>query len=457
MRIYKYLIRAAACAVLATLPSLAGAQESSINTYSPYSMYGIGGLNRSSSPAFASMGGVGIGFRNAFADVSGKGGFDTPFSTVLNLANPASLSALPERSFIFDVGMSGSNVYLRQRSDAGLLRTSYNTFNVSNITIAFPIFPKVGMAFNVSPYSRVGYNIHTDDESHMADMGLVRYYYFGEGDVSEAKASLGWEPFRGLSLGAEVNYLWGDIVRTYNGQIVSYVGTGTYGNMSGTASERIGRIYGGFGAQYTPLLRPHSRLTLGATYRMGGLLNSKVSDYITASNISSDVVRLNEYTSPTYIPQKIGVGAFFHRPKWAAGVDFTYEDWANKNAPDTENDMRYVNVSTLRIGGQYTPNRLDIRGKVSSFFNRITYKAGFRTGQSYMQFRGVAAPERAVTVGIDMPFRAENVSTLSIGLELGTMGSLQKSLVKENYFKVNVGVMLFGKDHDYWFEKPKYN
>ncbi len=449
MRIYKYLVTVALAGSVVLLPLAARAQESSLNTYSPYTMYGLGNLNRSPASAFAAMGGASIGFRN--------GGFDTNGDLRLNVANPASLSAIPRQSFIFDVGMVGSNVYLSQRGREELIKTSYNTFNFNNITIALPLASRLGFALSVSPYSEVGYKIHTDDESHMADLGIVRYYYDGQGDVSEAKAAIGWQPFRNLSIGAEVNYLWGNIDRNYRAEIINYIGPGKYSNVTAYTNEKVARVFGAFGVQYTPLNKLRTRLTIGATYRLGGKLNSDVTDYIPSGNIYNDVIRLNEFRSAMYIPQQIGVGVYFHRPRWIAGADYVYEDWGRRNAYDADNQVRYVNTNAFKVGVRYTPNRYDIRGRVGSFFNRMSYKAGFRTGANYLEFRGVPMNEKAVTLGLDMPFKAINVSSVSVGLEYMERGSLRESLVKERYFKVNVGITLFGGDYDYWFQKYKYN
>ncbi len=425
------------------------AQESSLGTYSPYTMYGLGNLNRSPLSAFAAMGGASLGFRN--------GGFDTTGEIRLNVSNPASLSGLVPRSFIFDVGLAGTNQYLSQRSTDGLLRTSFNTFNFNNITIALPIADRVGFAASVSPYSEVGYKVHTVDESYLADLGVVHYYYNGEGDVTEAKAAVGWEPFKNFSIGAEVNYLWGYIDRKYSAQIIPYTGTGKYNNVTATTNEKVARVFGGVGVQYSPVSRDRTRLTIGATYRMGGKLNSDVRDYVPSGNAYGDTVRLAEYKSPVYVPQRVGVGVFFHRPKWAVGVDYVYEDWGNRNGRDEVNDVRYVNTGVLKVGGQYTPNRYDMRGRVASFFNRMTYKAGVRTGRNYLEFHGVPMNERAVTVGFDIPFRADKISNVAIGLEYGQRGSLKGVLVKERYFRISAGVMFFGGDYDYWFQKYRYN
>lgn len=449
MRIYKYLTAAVATATLMTLPLAARAQESSLNTYSPYTMYGLGNLNRSPVSAFAGMGGASIGFRN--------GGFDSTAEMKLNVSNSAALSAIPRKSFIFDVGMAGTNVYMRQQSSTGLMRTSYNTFNFNNVTIALPLSGKLGFAFSVAPYSEVGYKIQTDDTSYLSDLGIVRYYYNGQGDITEAKAGIGWEPFKNLSIGAEVNYMWGNIDRKYEAQIVPYTGSGTYNPVKANTNEKVARVFGAFGLQYTPLSKPRTRLTLGATYRMGGKLNSDITDHIPSNNIYDDVIRLNEFKSATYMPQKIGAGFYFHRPKWAVGADYVFEDWGTHNEYDAANDVRYVNTNTFKLGAKYTPNRYDIRGRVASFFNRMTYKAGFRTGDGYLRFRGMPMNERALTFGLDIPFKATNVSTLSVGVELGERGTMKNGLVKENYLKVNVGVTLFGGDYDYWFQKYKYN
>jgi hypothetical protein len=425
------------------------AQGSSLGTYSPYTMYGLGNLNRSPLSAFVGMGGASIGFRNA--------GFDTPGEIRLNVSNPASLSGILPQSFIFDVGLAGTNRYLSQRSADELMRTSFNTFNFNNVTIALPIATKLGFAFSVSPYSEVGYKMHTVDESYLADLGVVHYYYYGEGDVTEAKAALGRELFRNFSLGVEVNYMWGNINRTYRAEIESYTGTGKYNNVSASTNENVGRMFGGFGVQYSPVSRDRTRITVGATYRMGGKLNSDVTDHIPSGNIFGDTVRLAEYKSPVYIPQRVGVGVFFHRPKWSMGIDYIYEYWGWRNAYDAVNQVRYVNTGVLKIGGRYTPNRYDMRGRAASFFNRMTYKAGLRTGNNYLEFHGVPMNERAVTLGFDIPFRADKISNLAIGIEYGQRGSLKGVLVKEHYFRVSAGVMLFGGDYDYWFQKYRYN
>jgi hypothetical protein len=79
-----------------------------------------------------------------------------------------------------------------------------------------------------------------------------------------------------------------------------------------------------------------------------------------------------------------------------------------------------------------------------------------------MHFGGTKLNEKSVTIGFDIPFGSMKVSNMSLGVELGERGrlgldGLNRQLIRERYFKVSVGFMLFGRDHDYWFEKYKYN
>jgi hypothetical protein len=285
----------------------------------------------------------------------------------------------------------------------------------------------------------------------------MRKYYIGEGDVTEAKASVGWEPFKGVSIGAELIYLWGDINRSYKATILPFTGPGSYNNetgiMSAYTNEKVSRIFGGFGVQYTPLLKDRNRLTIGATYRLGGKLNSDIVDYIPSGNIYGDTVRFDKTVSPLRMPQTIGAGVYFHRPKYAVGIDYIYQDWASGNAPDAANGVAYVNTQTFKLGAQYTPDRYNLR----SFFKRLTYRAGFRYNDYYLQFGGQKIKEKAITFGVEIPFNMLKVSNVNVGVELGERGTLRNNLIRERYFKVNVGVFLFGRDYDYWFNKYRYD
>jgi len=60
-----------------------------------------------------------------------------------------------------------------------------------------------------------------------------------------------------------------------------------------------------------------------------------------------------------------------------------------------------------------------------------------------------------VTFGVGIPLGTRGVNNVNVGFEFGTRGRAVAGLVRENYFKVSVGLSLFGDD--YWFVKYKYD
>ena len=92
-----------AVAAMLVVPVSAMAQTSSINAFSPYSMYGIGELQTPGVVAQRSMGGVGLGMRS---------------SVMVNPLNPAAYSLTPRQGFLFDFGVLQYVQFPRHRLSA---------------------------------------------------------------------------------------------------------------------------------------------------------------------------------------------------------------------------------------------------------------------------------------------------------------------------------------------------
>ena len=209
-------------AVVLLLPMCAAAQSSSINAYSPYSMFGPGELHTPGTIQMRSMGGVGIGLRSV-----GQ----------INLLNPASASAAMSKTFLFDMGFDGTHYrnsqpkYTAEGAHSHTARTVYNGVNVHSLAMVFPVAKGMGMTFSVAPYSSVGYMMKTTDQqqNNWADIGRVMYGHTGDGDITEVRLAWGWAPWRTFSVGVAAKYYWGNITRGYTAEVVNNItGTGTY-------------------------------------------------------------------------------------------------------------------------------------------------------------------------------------------------------------------------------------
>lgn len=417
--------------------------ESSIGMYSPYTFYGVGSLNYTAGSALDAMGGASVAFRSYRRS---------------NLVNPAGFSAVARRSFLFDMSISGLNMYSKQMIAGQEKSTSNNMFNLGSVSVLFPVTRGLGIGVSVSPYSSVGYYTTKYEESSdvIADIGAVQYVYSGDGGITQFKLGAGWELAKGFSIGAEMIYLRGNIDRSYQMNIIPYTGSGTYNGISASQNDKVSRILGNFGAQYEFQIGKKNHLTLGLAYQLGGKLGADVTDYIPSGNIYGDTVRLDSYISDIKLPSVISAGVYYRRPTFGIGFDYVYQNWAEHNGYDAVNRVGYVNTSSYRLGAEYTPDR----GSVRSFFKRVTYRAGIKYGDYYLTFDGHRLAEKSLTLGFEIPFMMNTVSSVNIGFEVGKRGNrstLNNGLVLERFFRLNIGITLFGGDYDYWFVKYKYD
>ena len=448
--------------VAGLLSGTVAAQTSSVNAFSPYTMYGIGEMNTPGTLPMRSMGGVGVAMRSV-GDI--------------NLLNPASYSISPQKSFLFDFGVEGQNFYNAQRSSGVEKHTAYNTFNIRDIALRFPLTKRLGLGLSLTPYSSVGYRMrydhpYDDQDPVWGNVGSVQYNYQGEGDVTEVKLGIGWELFKNFSVGAAVQYYWGDIDRDYISTTASITGSeGDYSSIVGNDNYSISSFKGQVGIQWVALMTQKRALTFGAAFDFGGDLRPRVTSTLTIDNFTSTVVRDDRSTLKLVLPHQFSVGVYYQTSKWSLGADYVYQNWGGRNkgvvhtgVTGTGDDrhsyeVAYTNTSTIKLGAEFTPGRYDVR----RFLNRWSYRAGFRYGGFQQTFDGHALNEWAVTAGVGVPVQFLAVSGINVGVEYGRRGyNLSKSLglVRQQYFKFAVGFTLFGaggENKDYWFLRPKYD
>lgn len=377
-------------------------------------------------------------------------GWSSPIA--INPLNPASYSAVNRQTALFHIGLESRNYYLRSET----AKSSYNTFNVRDIGLQLPLAKGLGVTVGITPYSSVGYRISQSEKGSdiWENVGYVHYLYSGSGGVNQFKVGVGYAVTDWLSVGAEMIYYQGNITRNYQQTITPVTGNGYYLGLSSDNQEHISRIMGDFGIQARLYSADNRRLTLGATYSMGGKLNSRVSEVIMHgpyfTSVGYDKVVSKEYRSRFMLPDIYAGGLYYQSPKFSAGVDYRYSGWG-VNGVDADLGVRYRNTSTVAVGLQYIPKPGDVRKVMTKW----SYRLGARYNQYYMVINGREIDETALTFGVGIPLGARGLNNLDIGVELGSRGVAAAGLIKENYFKVSIGLSLFGED--YWFMKYKYD
>lgn len=418
-------------AVLLFLGVSLRAQESAYGSYSPYSVYGIGDLSMQGNTFTRGMGGIGIATRN---------------NRYLNTINPAAITARDTLSFMADMGLESQNKLFKQ----GDMSSANNTFNVSNLAVSFPIYRKSAFSLGLSNFSNVGYDFkHKDIE----DTGVWTSSASGNGGLYQLSAGVAATFFGQLSVGVQGLYYIGNLNKAAQ-KVNSISG---YRNLSNGYIMQLNAFTAKAGVQWEKSFSNGTRMTVGATYRLGTKLKGTVTDYnfATISTIR-DTISYHEYTSGhASLADEIGVGVSLRRgERWMFEVDYLRTGWGSSNmdsAPGFANvgqaKFSATNTHSIRAGFEFVPNRNDIR----YYLRQCAYRGGVYYDQSYYKLDGNTVGAIGVTFGVTLPvFRWYN--GISLGVDLGQKGGMAGNLTRERYAKFVIGFNL----HDIWFQKPRY-
>ena len=183
------MIKKLALVFIAVLSLQSFSQE---GTASPYSFYGIGSLKFKGTVENRSMGGLSI-----YTD-----------SIHVNLRNPASYASKnldlwnnEGRPVKFSVGGSYSSIKLDSENSSA--NTSSTTFDYLALSIPMG---KFGFGFGLMPYTSVGYRLEALNAN-----GNIENRFRGEGGLNRAFFGVGYYLAKGLSLGLDAQYNFGNI------------------------------------------------------------------------------------------------------------------------------------------------------------------------------------------------------------------------------------------------------
>ena len=418
----------------------ASAQEGAYGAYTPYSIFGIGELDREGTAFNKSMGGVGIATRNR---------------RFINMTNPAAVTARDSLAFMADFGLEQKNTLYSQ----GDLRSANNTFNIHNFILSFPIYRSSAFMVGLSPFSDVGYDFKSIETDPMiiGNTGNITYDSYGTGSIYQAFVGAGVTFWKRLSLGAEFLYYFGNVDKISR---MDYSNS-SFRSLNSGSEISVNASTGKFGLQYEQKLGGDVSMIIGATYRMSAKMGGYSTNYKYATQ--SSVVDTLKHSVDTLaygslrIADEIGVGLSLKGgEKWHAEFNYLRSGW-NGSGMDTAPGFSVVNdkfkfsttvSQSFRAGFEIVPNRNDIR----YYRKTCAYRAGVYYDQAYYKLNGDNVNSMGVTLGVTLPvFRWYNGITL--GVDLGQKASTRQGMIRERYAKFAIGFNI----HDKWFQKPRYN
>ena len=170
-----------------------------LGTYTPYSLFGIGELEKQGTSFNKGMGGIGVGVRD---------------NRYINYSNPASITERDTLSFMLDFGMDQKNFY----SSDSEVKSAFNTANMHNFVFTAPIYKKSALIVGVAPYSNVGYKFRAieTDKNLISKYGNIEYQKYGTGSVNQIFIGGAMNFFKHFSIGGEFIYYFGNLNRYSN-------------------------------------------------------------------------------------------------------------------------------------------------------------------------------------------------------------------------------------------------
>ena len=398
---------------------------------SPYSRFGIGDLMNNSSVTNMAMGGISYGLSSPY---------------FVNPSNPATYVSFDTLSFIFDIGAHANQTKLITNN----LSQEANYASLAYLKFGFPVTRWWRSSFGLLPYSNTGYNMM--DREVEEEIGSVTRTYQGSGGYNQFYFGNSFALNKNFSVGFNLTYLFGTVDKT---RATTFPDSAYRMNYKEINSTKVHDLSLNYGLYYR--LKKENGYQLGAGLVFSNGTNISATQNLTGyryfiSSTGIDQVMDTLLNKPSvkgqiFLPSSVGAGLTFGKTdKWLVGADYQLQMWKNYTyfgVPDSlKNSMR------ISVGGEYTPSA----STVSNYFQRITYRGGFRYSNSFLELRGQPINEFGISFGFGLPLPRTR-STINLSAEIGTRGTKNENLIKENYVRFTLGLSIFER----WFIIRKYD
>ena len=405
---------------------------------SPYSRFNLGSLDPAGSFRSLSMGGTGIAMRD---------------NSSIYFTNPASYSSIDTTSFLFDFGMDYSINVLTD----GVNKYQSKDMNFNHLIMGFPLAKGWGFATGFVPVSNGYYylskTVKEGDPGYDPITGAVTSTHKGGGGFNNLFLGTGANITKNLSIGANLNVLFGQVERTNQFEFADYTNTFTQYSFE---KLKINGINFDYGAQYTMYSKKDYFITAGISmtaskkYRSDFETISERSASYTATIYSPDTLAYSSISSKdsTKLPSTLRLGVSFgKKDKFVAGIDYVASNWGESKIQGSNGYL--TNSKSWLFGVELIPDKYSN----TSFMSRVEYRLGGHVSDSYLLINGVQIKEYGASCGLGLRMR-NSLSKTNIYFDFTRKeGDTLKGLLNENYFTVGISLNIYDP---FWFIKRKY-
>ena len=356
---------------------------------------------------------------------------------------------------------------------------------------------KYALSFGMLPNTGMGYNVGRTYEDSL--VGTTREQYDGSGGTAKSYLGLA-RGFKGkkwisagasdsvlvtshtLFLGAQVDYLFGEVIQTGRLDIFDV----TFFDNRTRTSMRHRSLGALFGIQASQLLwakydadknfEGAATLYFGATYSPSSILYTDYEKAVETVQLLSNVETVidtafySSFEGEGVMPSRWSAGGSIvfdsksGRKLLLAG-DYMQEDWTEFEG-DSQIDFlgskaTWAKSTRTSIGLTLSPKTI---GNTSSFLTRSTYRAGFALDAYPIEYDGVQLSGWRASAGLSIPLEGSRSSSMvHFGLSAGKRGAgldngtVLVNTLEETTLNIQIGVTLTPFFKNLWLTPRLYD
>ncbi len=401
-----------------------GAVAFAQNNVSPYSVVGIGDLEKSSFDRSSGMGHAGVALSSG---------------TSLYHVNPASYATLKDYFFHVETSIRYKGITYSGSPVTDNTKNFANDLVPKKISIAIKVKRNWGLSLGLLPFSTANYSF-TANKQVLGTGVAIPATYQGSGSINQAYIANGFR-IGNLSLGLQAAYLFGQL------QQEETIATGiSNGSLYTKRNFSVGDAFFTGGLQYRLPVTKKWQLALGGTIsnkvNMDAEYNLLVQDGSeTIENTNS--IKSNYFTVP--LMYTVGMATTFNN-KLTFAFDVNHQDWNSVHYKGSGYSL--VNSNRYSFGAELSKKK----NFVDQQYERSFFQAGVFYSNSYLKMNGEQLKDYGFTLGAGLhSFKGLG---LQANVEIGTRGTTAKGLIKENYQQFTLTLSY----REFWFVKGRrYN
>ena len=378
---------------------------------SNYSAFGIGELHQGIGAAYDGLGGTSIA---------------VPFNGAITNKNPA------QWSFLRTTRLQTGYRFNQQKVENDNNSLWQNNGKIDGMLINFCL--DTGLAANInlgfSAYSSVNFLVAFPVE--IDDCGSKQYgktIYKGQGGLTQGWIGGSIKPIKGVSLGASVFTLFGNIQKSAS--------TILYGHDNVPSRTYMRDVYSSLGFRLGAIVEPVHNLFLGAYTELHSNFQTD-RDIVFQSAFHGDSTI--SFTNAFNYPSLIGVGFSYTLGNFMIAADYLEQDFSRFTYNIGNASFRkYRNLS-------FGIARLGRFGYQKDFLDRTTFMIGGGIKNKYIAVDGVGIDEYYGSFGFSAPL--VGFARMDAALTLGVRGTTDNGLLKESFVRFTLSLSI----GDIWFK-----